>query len=103
MYIDLIIIIGILILSIFFFRRFSSFVYTVCLMDIFLRLLRFLIINLKMNMNSFLYKMPDTFGGFFTRYMAPPLSNIFIWLIFICYCLFLYYSFLYLIGSKRRR
>lgn len=103
MYIDLIILLAIVILAIFFFKSFRSFVYSVCLTDIFLRLMRFLAVNLKFHKSSFIYKLPESFAGCFVSYMKSPLSDIFIWLIFICYVCFLYYSTIYLFTKRRGR
>ena len=47
MYVDLIVVIALLLIVIFCFRRFSSFVYAYAIIDIFLRILHFIEVNVK--------------------------------------------------------
>lgn len=95
MYIDLVIFVILVIAVIFFFRRFSSFVYFVCAMDILYRLLHFLGDNVPVpELSSLINKyIPGSVVDMVSKYIGT--SGIFyvilIWIMFVLYCIFLFY------------
>lgn len=102
MYLDLIIFIVLLGLVIFYFRRLSNVVYFLVLVDIFLRLIYFLRINLGIKeLNSFLKLFPRNLLSLSDKYLDGILVTIVAWLIFIIYCLF--FSYTTKIFLKRRK
>jgi hypothetical protein len=104
MYIDLIIFIILVAAVIFFFRRFSSFVYLVCAIDIFYRLLHFLADNLGVSeLTSLINKyIPGSVVDMVSKYIGA--SGIFyvilIWLMFVLYCILLFYIVRILVKRK---
>ena len=57
MYIDLVLLVAIIVATIFFFKRFSSFVYLICALDILYRLLHFIANNVKIpELSSLIHK-----------------------------------------------
>ena len=95
MYIDLIIIILLIIFVVFYFRRFSSFVYTICSIDILFRLLHFLADNTKVpELESLINKyIPTSVLGAVGNYISLDglLYALLMWAMFIIYCIFLFY------------
>lgn len=95
MYIDLIVFVVLIILVIYFFRRFSSFVYLVCAVDILFRLLHFLGDNLKLeDVNALIDKyIPTDVVGMISNYFGTSgiLYTIILWAMFILYCILLFY------------
>lgn len=93
MYIDLGIVIIILILGIFFVRRFSHFVYLVALIDVFLRLLNFLKNHLKVpELSSLIRKyFPSSLPNLLSKYFNGIFLEILLWGLFIIYCAFFFY------------
>lgn len=95
MYIDLIVFVILIILVIYFFRRFSSFVYLVCAVDILFRLLHFLGDNLKLeDVNALIDKyIPTDVIGMISNYFGTNgiLYTIILWAMFILYCILLFY------------
>lgn len=95
MFIDLIIFIILVIAVIFFFKRFSSFVYLVCSIDILYRLLHFLGDNLGVpEVSSLINKyIPGSVVEMISNYIGTTgiFYVILIWLMFALYCIFLFY------------
>ena len=95
MYIDLIVFIILVAAVIFFFRRFSSFVYLVCGLDILYRLLHFLGDNLGVSeLKTLVDKyIPGSVVDMVSNYIGTSgvLYVVLIWLMFILYCIFLFY------------
>lgn len=95
MYIDLIIFILIIIAVVAFFRSFSSFVYLVVSLDILYRLLHFIADNVKVpELTSLINKyIPTDVVGLVSKYVGTSgiIYTILIWLVFIIYCVFLFY------------
>jgi len=104
MYIDLIVFVILIILVIYFFRRFSSFVYLVCAVDILFRLLHFLGDNLKLeDVNALIDKyIPTDVVGMISNYFGTSgiLYTIILWAMFILYCILLFFIFKILFRRK---
>lgn len=103
MYIDLIIFIILIAAVIFFFRRFSSFVYLVCALDIFYRLLHFLADNLGVSeLTALINKyVPETVPKMIGNYVGTGLIyTIVLWLMFGLYCILLFYIVRILVKRK---
>lgn len=95
MYIDLILFIILVVAVIFFFKRFSSFVYLVCALDILFRLLHFIADNVKVaELTSLINKyIPGSVAGMIGNYVGTIglIYTIVIWVMFVLYCILLFY------------
>lgn len=102
MYIDLVILLILLGLVVFFFRRFSSFVYAVAIIDIFLRLLTFLKYNTVPEVKALIGKyLPESIGNIIARYTNGWLYTICIWTYVIIMMIFLGYIINYFIHKRK--
>ncbi len=99
MYIDLVILIIVLLAVVIIFRRFSSFVYAMAIVDIFLRIMYFLRIKvpLKELGNIFPADIPDLLG----KYASDLLLDILLWAYVFIYTCFLVYITNYFIHKKK--
>ena len=95
MYIDLIVFVLLIIAVIFFFRRFSSFVYLVCGVDILYRLLHFLadhigVVDISSLVNKY---VPGSVVDMVGRYIGTSgiIYIILSWIMFALYCILLFY------------
>nr|MBP3259183.1 hypothetical protein [Bacilli bacterium] len=88
-----IIILIILILVLLFKRTFSSAIYAIVIVDIFLRLVNFLMsyINIKGDVGSFLNRIPASLNAVIINSTNGIFEDILLWAIFIVYVIFLYY------------
>ena len=88
-----IIILIILILVLLFKRTFSSAIYAIVIVDIFLRLVNFLMgyINIKGDVGSFLNRIPSSLNAVIINSTNGIFEDILLWAIFIVYIIFLYY------------
>lgn len=90
---DLAIFLILLALVIFFFKRFSSFIYFVAIVDIFLRILTFI----KNNVNvPELYALinryiPENVPSIIGKYTNGIIYTILVWIYVIIFCIFLFY------------
>lgn len=104
MYIDLILFIILIVAVIFFFRRFSSFVYLVCAVDILFRLLHFIADNVKVaELASIINKyVPVSVVGMIGRYIGTSglIYLILSWVMFVLYCILLFYIVRILVKRK---
>ena len=95
MYIDLILFVLLVIAVVFFFKRFSSFVYLVCAVDILFRLLHFIADNVKVaELTSLINKyIPSSVAGMIGNYVGTTglIYTIVIWAMFVLYCILLFY------------
>lgn len=104
MYIDLVLLVIIVLAVIFFFKRFSSFVYLVCSLDILYRLLHFLADNLKVEeLKTLIHKyIPSSVSNMIGNYTGT--DNVFyiivIWSMFVLYCILLFYIIRILVRRK---
>ncbi len=103
MYIDLIIIIVILVLVGLYFRRFSNFVYAFAIIDIFLRILDFIRLNVPVTelQNLISKYFPSSIAGIIYNYTGGILTTILIWIYVVLYCIFLGYLFKTFIHRKK--
>lgn len=101
--ITLILIVGLIIVVLCVYRRFSSFIYSLAIVDIFLRLITFLKYNLGIpEIQNFLSKyFPESIGAIITHYSSGLLETILLWLYFGFYCVFLYYIVVYFFKKKK--
>ena len=104
MYIDLILFIVLVIAVVFFFRRFSSFVYLVCAIDILFRLLHFIADNVRVaELTSLINKyIPGSVPGMIGNYVGTTgiIYTVVIWLMFALYCILLFYIIRILVKRK---
>ena len=102
MYIDLGIILVLLIVVVVFFRRFSSFVYSFAIIDIFLRILAFIKYNTVAELKSLIGKyFPESIAAVIGRYSSGVLYTILMWIYVIIYAIFLYYIIDHFIKKKK--
>jgi hypothetical protein len=104
MYIDLVIFIILIVAVVFFFRRFSSFVYLVCAIDIFFRLLHFLADHMGVaELTSLINKyIPGSVAGMIGNYIGATglIYTIILWIMFGLYCILLFYIIRILVKRK---
>lgn len=99
MYIDLIIVIVLLLLSIFVFKRFSSFVYAFAIIDIFLRIVDFLRVKIPLKELGNIF--PSSMPAIFDKYTDGMLYDILLWVYVIIYICFLVYITIYFIKKRK--
>ena len=98
MYIDLIIVIVLLLLSIFVFKKFSSFVYALAIIDIFLRIVDFLREKIPLKeLNIF----PSNIPSILDKYTDGMLLDVLLWVYVFIYACFLVYITLYFIKKRK--
>ena len=95
MYIDLLFIIILVVAVLFYFRRFSSFVYLMCSIDILYRLLHFIADNIPVpELSNLINKyVPTSLLGMFGNYVGTE-NIVFViikWAIFVLYSILLFY------------
>ena len=104
MYIDLILFILLIVAVVFFFRRFSSFVYLVCAVDILFRLLHFIADNVKVaELTSLINKyIPGSVIDMLGKYIGTGgiIYVILSWIMFALYCILLFYIIRILVKRK---
>lgn len=92
MYIDLIVVILLLLISIFYFKKFSKFVYFVGLLELFFRLASFLKANLAIKeLDKILNYIPASIFALLAKYTKGILFSILAWACFIILVIFFYY------------
>lgn len=102
MYIDLAILLIILVIVIVFFRRFSSFVYAIAIIDIFLRILTFLKYNTVPELKTLIGNyFPESIGSLIAKYSNGVFYTILIWIYVIIFAIFLGYIFKYFINKRK--
>ena len=105
MYIDLIIVVVLLGLVIFFFRKFDSFVYSVAIIDILLRILTFLKDNLPLpDVAALINKyIPESIPSLIGKYTNSSLKIFLVWVYVVIMIIFEVYIIKYFWKKKRRR
>ncbi len=95
MYFDVILLVAIILLVIFCFRRFSSFVYIVAILDITLRILNFIRINVPVPELQALLKsyFPASIPHVIDKYTSGIVTTVIMWGFVIIYSIFLSYVF----------
>lgn len=103
MYLDLIIIIVLIALAVLLFRKFSSFVYAVAIIDIFLRIMTFIKNNVPVPpLKSFIGTyFPSSIEGVINSYSSGIINTIIMWGYTIIYVCFLYYTIKVFIRKKK--
>ena len=102
MYIDLIVVLVLLGIVIFFFRRFSSFVYAVAIIDIFLRILTFLKYNTVVEVKNLIGKyFPESIPRIIHHYSSGVVYTVLIWIYVIIMAIFLGYVTHYFIHKRK--
>lgn len=103
MYIDLIIIVILLLIAIICFRRFSSFIYSFAIIDIFLRILNFIQNNVSIpEIKNIIGKYcPNSIEAVIRGYSSGIIENILMWAYTILYMIFLSYVVKTFIRKKK--
>lgn len=103
MYIDVIILILLLFLVIMFFKRFSSFVFFMAIVDIFLRIITFVKNNIGLRDVSALMNkyFPESIFGIIDKYTGGTLNLVFKWAFVIIMAIFLFYIVRIFIHKKK--
>ena len=103
MYIDLIILAVLIVLVIFIFRRFDSFVYLIAIIEIFLRILTFIKNNIGLNDVAGLIDkyFPENFFDIINKYVNGTINIILKWGFVVIMTIFLGYIVHYFIKKKK--
>lgn len=102
MYVDVIIVLILLAVVIFLFRRFSSFVYAVAIIDIFLRILTFIRDNSVPELKSLIGKyFPESIAAIIGNYSDGIFYTILMWAYVIIFAIFLGYITKYFIKKRK--
>ena len=102
MYVDVIIVLILLAVVIFLFRRFSSFVYAVAIIDIFLRILTFIRDNSVPELKSLIGKyFPESIAAIIGNYTDGIFYTILMWAYVIIFAIFLGYITKYFIKKRK--
>lgn len=80
-------------LAVMIFKKFSSVIYYVSIVDIFLRIVAFLAANVPIaEFHNFLVKyFPSSVGGIISAYSSGIFETVLLWLLFANYVVFEYY------------
>ena len=99
---DGIIILVIIIVVGVYFRRVDKVVTGVAIVDIFLRVFRFLVENIQINgISEYIEKyLPASIPNIINEYTSDILNNILLWVYVICMAVFLGYTIRYFISKK---
>lgn len=99
---DGIIILVIIIVVGVYFRRIDKVVTGVAIVDIFLRVFRFLVENIQINgISEYIEKyLPASIPDIIDKYTSDVLYNILLWIYVICMVIFLGYTIRYFISKK---
>lgn len=103
MYIDLIVLIILILVVVMFFKRFSSFVFFMAIVDIFLRILTFIKNNIGLRDVSALISkyVPDSVFGIIDKYVDGTINIILKWGFVIIMIIFLSYIIKIFIKKKK--
>lgn len=103
MYIDLIILILLILLVVMFFKRFSSFVFAMAIIDIFLRILTFIKYNIGLpDVAALIGKyIPESIIAIIHKYSSGIVSTILAWAFVVIMCIFLGYI-IKIFASKKK-
>lgn len=102
MYFDIVVLAVIILLVIFSFRKFSSFVYIVAILDILLRILNFIRINVPVPELQTLLEayFPASIPAVIDKYTSGVVFDLIMWAFVIIYIIFLSYVFKTFIKKK---
>ena len=98
--IDLIIICVLIILTILVFRKFSSIIYSIVIIDLFFRIIEYLVNKLP-GMNEIDNIMPDSIPAILAKYTEGVLYDILEWIYVGVYAVFLVYIIIYFIHKRK--
>lgn len=103
MYIDLVVLILVLLVVLFVFRRFSSFVYAVAIVDIFLRIMAFIKDNVPVpELKALIGKyLPSSIPAIIGKYSTGIFYTILMWIFVFIYMCFLFYIVRIFIHKKK--
>lgn len=102
MYIDVIVLLILLGIVIFLFRKFSSFVYAVAIIDIFLRILTFIRDNSVPELYNLINKyFPESIPSIIGRYSSGIFYTILMWIYVGIFTVFLVYITKYFIKKRK--
>lgn len=102
MYVDVIVFIVLLIVMLIWFKKFDSYIYAFGIIDILLRLLYFVKMNIDIPViNNILGYLPSSISGLVTKYTTGTLELILLWVIFFLYVLFLYHIIKFFAKKKK--
>lgn len=103
MYIDLIVLIILLLLVIMFMRRFSSFVFFIAIVDIFLRILTFIKKNIGLpDVSNLIDKyIPESIIAIINKYTSGTIATILEWSFIVIMIIFLSYIVKIFINKKK--
>lgn len=100
---DLIILIILIGIVIFTFKKFSSFIYFFAIVDIFLRILTFIRLNINLpELSNFIAKyIPVSIPNIIDKYSTGILNSVLMWGYVICFIIFEYYIICFF--AKKRK
>jgi len=103
MYIDVILLVVLLVLVIMFFKRFSSFVFCMAIIDLFLRITTFIKYNIPVKDISNILKkyLPDNIFAIIDKYTRGLLNTCLKWSFVILMCFFLFYIIKIFLKKKK--
>ncbi len=103
MYIDLVVLIALVVIVIMFFKRFSSFVFFMAIIDIFLRILTFIKNNIGLpDVSALIGKyLPESIFGIINKYSTGTINLLFKWAFVIIMIIFLSYIVKIFINKKK--
>jgi len=102
MYVDVIIVLCLLVAVIFVFRKFSSFVYAVAIIDIFLRILTFIKYNSVPELKSLIGKyFPESIPSIVAKYSDGIFYTILMWAYVGIFTIFLVYTIKYFLKKRK--
>lgn len=99
---DAIIVIILLIVVGFYFRRFDKVIMGIGIVDIFLRIFNYLINNIQINgISEYIEKyLPVSIPAIINHYTSDVIASILMWVYVICMGVFLFYNIRYFIRKK---
>ena len=103
MYIDLIVVLVLIGVVIYLFRRFDSFVYLIAIIDIALRILTFLKYNLGLpDVSALINKyIPESIPSLISKYASGTFETILIWIYLLIMVIFEIYIIKYFIKKRK--
>lgn len=103
MYIDVLVLIILMVVVIMFFKRFSSFVFFMAIVDIFLRILAFVKDNIGLpDVSALIGKyFPESVSAIISKYCSGLVNTILQWAFVIIMCIFLGYIVKIFIHKKK--
>lgn len=103
MYIDLIILIILILIVVMFFKRFSSFVFLIAIIDMFLRILTFIKYNIGLpDVSALISKyIPENIIAIINKYSSGIINTILQWIFIVIMIIFLTYIIKIFLRKKK--